>query len=101
MKVFFLKLLFVALASAIGFLALKADAQTNCTTRDEVVSRLKDEWKEGRRGIGLLENGLIELYVSADGQTWTLLMTRPDGVSCLIAAGAFWSFYPPPQRGGM
>ena len=35
------------------------------------------------------DGGLIEIYSSEDG-TWTILITRPSGVACLVAAGDSW-----------
>ena len=32
----------------------------------------------------------VELYESRNGGTWTLVMTLPNGVSCLLAAGENW-----------
>lgn len=34
--------------------------------------------------------GIVEIYSSETTGSWTILMTRPDGVSCLIAAGQLW-----------
>jgi len=43
--------------------------------------------------MGVSTNGsLVELYTSENG-TWTLMLTRPDGVSCLIAAGQNWEAF--------
>jgi hypothetical protein len=40
--------------------------------------------------MGMSTNGgLVELYTSENG-TWTLMLSQPDGVSCLIAAGENW-----------
>lgn len=35
----------------------------------------------------------IEVYASPDG-TWTIVTTRPDGMSCLMAAGQAWETLP-------
>ena len=40
--------------------------------------------------------GVIELYTSEKG-SWTLLLTQPTGVSCLIAAGDNWETMPEPK----
>jgi hypothetical protein len=42
-------------------------------------------------GTGLVsQTRIIELYVSQKG-TWTVLVSRPDGMSCLVAAGTDWA----------
>jgi hypothetical protein len=30
---------------------------------------------------------LVELFASPETGSWTILVTRPDGVTCLLAAG--------------
>ena len=35
------------------------------------------------------DGGLIEIYSSEKG-TWTILVTRPSGITCLVAAGDNW-----------
>ena len=36
-------------------------------------------------------NGLlVELFASQNGETWTLLLTYPNGVTCLIGVGKDW-----------
>ncbi len=64
--------------------------QAVCGDRNEIVSRLESGYQESNTGIGLsATGGLIELYTSEKG-TWTLMLTQPNGVSCLIAAGDNW-----------
>jgi hypothetical protein len=35
-------------------------------------------------------NGLIEVWTTSTGNTWTILMTRADGISCVMATGTNW-----------
>ena len=38
--------------------------------------------------MGLASNGgVLEVLSSTSGSTWTILVTMPNGVSCMIAAG--------------
>jgi hypothetical protein len=49
--------------------------------------------------MGLHQNNtLLEVYASEETGTWTILVTRPDGVACLIAAGQMWDGTPAPAR---
>ena len=41
-------------------------------------------------------NGVIEVYASPK-VTWTLVITQPNGVSCLIAAGQDLEELPKPE----
>ena len=32
----------------------------------------------------------MELWTARDGETWTLIVTLPDGNSCVVGAGQDW-----------
>ena len=72
-----------------------ASAETACLPHAEVAKRLGDRYAETPVGIELASNGgLIELFSSPDGSTWTMVMTTPTGVSCVMAAGEAWQNFP-------
>jgi hypothetical protein len=81
-----------ALLLAAGVLATApAAAQTRCAVRADIVKQLDKGFTETRAGWGLTNQGrLLELYRAKDGATWTLLLTHPNGTSCLIGAGESW-----------
>jgi hypothetical protein len=85
-------------ASVTALLAAPAYSADNvCGKRDDIVARLKDGYQEFSSAMGMATNGgLIELYTSEKG-TWTLMLTQPDGVSCLIAAGQNWESFNKPK----
>ncbi len=59
-----------------------------CGPHDQVVARLAQQFGENRRATGLAANGLmVEIFASAATGTWTITLTRPDGATCLAAAG--------------
>lgn len=59
-----------------------------CAPRDTVMDHLTDTYGETRRGIGLAGQGAVmEVYAADDTGTWTILMTLPNGTSCMIATG--------------
>jgi hypothetical protein len=67
-----------------------AHAQASCGPRDQLVKLLADQYKEDPVGIGLAQPGqVLEVFASQAG-TWSMVMTMPDGKSCLIAAGNNW-----------
>jgi hypothetical protein len=44
--------------------------------------------------MGLANNGtMLEIATSGEG-SWTILVTRPDGVSCVVATGEAWERVP-------
>jgi hypothetical protein len=87
------RLLFRAV-SAIGVAvtATGASAQSRaCADREQVVARLAEQYGETLQSVGMNnDNAVLEIYASEDTGTWTILVTRPDGVACLIAAGEMW-----------
>ncbi|WP_259780543.1 hypothetical protein [Aestuariispira ectoiniformans] len=84
-------LLCVIGAGLVFSVASAASAQNICGPHEEIVKRLEKNYKEARAGFGLAGNGtLVELFVSQDKRTWTFMYTRPDGITCLMAAGGDW-----------
>jgi len=77
----------LAAGVALGIAATSASAEMLCGERDKIINELKDTWKEDRTAIGLSNNGgVLEVYASERG-TWTLLLTMPEGQTCMIGAG--------------
>ncbi len=65
-----------------------------CTARDGLLSQLERKYGEVPVAIGVtggVAGGqLVELLTAKDGMTWTLILTSPQGRSCLIASGEGW-----------
>ena len=71
-----------------------ASAQPVCGSHGTVSDKLKESYAEAPVSMGVtLGGGVIEVYASPKG-TWTLVITQPNGVSCLIAAGQDWEELP-------
>ncbi len=83
-------------AGPLGSLALgpgPASAQgapSICTARDGLLSQLESKYGEVPVAIGVADGALIELLTDKDGRTWTIILTSPQGLSCLIASGEGW-----------
>ncbi len=73
----------------------QAQAQdTPCAERTNVVDTLDSQYKESPRAIGLVsKEAVLEVFVSDSG-TWTVVVTDPQGVSCVLAAGQSWEEIP-------
>ena len=66
-------------------------AQANCGQRDTVVDKLTGKYGEAFSGGGLQNaERVFEVWHSEEKGTWTILMTRADGTSCIMAAGTNW-----------
>ncbi|MGI9483788.1 MAG: hypothetical protein ACR2OR_15670 [Hyphomicrobiales bacterium] len=78
-----------------------AQAQVaRCAEHAKVQKLLGDKFKESRRAIGLISaSKMVEVYVS-DGGTWTIIYTRPDGISCVGAVGDNWQELEPEVPSG-
>lgn len=75
-----------------------AEAQLVCGTRDSLVALLEQNYGEVQKGVGLRGGGaLYELWASEKG-SWTFLLTRPDGITCVVADGQHWTDAPAPER---
>lgn len=80
----------VLLTLALAALAPAAQAQdtASCAPRDRVVERLAATYGETRRSMGLgANNALVEVFASDDSGSWTITVTLPSGLTCLVASG--------------
>lgn len=83
----FLKLSLLGIGALIAS-ATFANAQQHCAPRDVVVERLATAYGETRQSIGLgNNNAVVEVFASSETGTWTITVTRPSGVTCLVATG--------------
>lgn len=59
-----------------------------CAPREVVLERLAQSYGETRQSIGLgPENQMVEVFASDATGTWTIVVTRASGMSCLMASG--------------
>ncbi len=80
-------------AAVVGAAAFSngASAQEACGPREQVVKMLEQRHGEAPVSMGLAMNGsVVEVFSTVDGTSWSLLMTMPDGRTCMIAAGESW-----------
>ncbi len=75
----------------IGFTLPASAQQIPCGKRGDVLKQLSVRHSEAPAAMGLSSTGsMVELLTSRAGGSWTLIMTTPSGVSCLVAAGENW-----------
>ena len=73
---------------AMSVSSVQAQQPRNCAPRDIVVERLSEGYGETRQSIGLAARGaVVEVFASTDTGTWTITVTAPNGVTCLVASG--------------
>lgn len=81
----------LALATGLALIATSAMAQPQCNERDDVLKLLSKKYKEAPIAAGVTNSGgLVEVLSDAKGGTWTIIVTTPQGMSCLVAAGEGW-----------
>ncbi len=88
-----------AAVTATCFSVTPAIAQAICGSRDQIITSLERKFDEEPVGIGLMPPGrAVELLVSESG-SWTLLVTMPNGRSCIVSAGENWERRALPPKG--
>jgi hypothetical protein len=82
----------LALGAGLALVSIStAMAQPQCDQRDSVLKVLEQKYKEAPVALGVTHNGgLVEVLSSGNGTTWSIIVTTPQGMSCLVAAGEGW-----------
>ena len=87
-----------AMAFAVALTTAPADSaaqQIPCNQRNNVLGHLAQKYQELPIAVGVTNRGgLIEVLSTGDGNTWTIILSSPDGQSCMIAAGESWRALP-------
>jgi len=87
---FGLALLFLA-ATLVSFQVTDASAQSVCFERTALLKHLDGKFEEEPVAAGLAANGsMLEVFSSPDGLTWTIVLTQPNGATCVMASGESW-----------
>lgn len=75
-----------------ALLALTTAAQAQpCLPRAAMVKALAEQHGEALAGGGLQSDSrLIEVWRATETGTFTVIVTRPDGVSCILVTGQHW-----------
>ncbi|MBO89716.1 MAG: hypothetical protein CMP14_09365 [Rickettsiales bacterium] len=82
----------IFLLSVLGFTSNALSIETQqCEQRRTVLQYLSNEYSEKPVAMGVAENGgLIEVLSSQKGNTFTIIVTSPEGETCMVAAGEDW-----------
>jgi len=73
-----------------------AQNPVRCAPREVIIATLKQKHGETARAVGLTgTQAAFEIWASRTGGSWTLLVTRPNKTSCVVAAGDTWVELPP------
>lgn len=92
--------MFPRLCLLLSLIALPAQAQSPWQYREDILSHLAKKYHEEPKALGLTTQGaILELLVSEDGETWTLILTLPTGHTEFMAAGQHWQAMPASIKG--
>jgi len=84
----------IAAALLLSALALPAMALTVCGERDKLLGQLARGNSEVPVAMGLATNGAVLEVLVAKSGSWTVIVTRPSGMSCVVATGEAWTDVP-------
>ncbi len=86
----FKRLLGIACAFGMAATAPPAFAQS-CAQREHVIAKLQDSYSEELTFGGLQKSqsgrSVMEVWTSKETGSYTVLVTRPNGISCIVAVG--------------
>jgi hypothetical protein len=89
----------VMLALLLGAKAAGAQ-EASCSSHGEITKQLEQRYAEAPVSLGLSSSGrLVQVFSTEDGATWTMVLTRPDGLSCVVASGKYWQTATPRKLG--
>ncbi len=78
--------------------ASPAAGQIQCGERSKVLEFLSKKYQEAPIAAGVTTTGaLVEVLTDPKGHTWTIIVTTPEGISCLVATGDGWRTMEQPQ----
>ncbi len=59
-----------------------------CADRDTTEKLLAKRYSESQVAAGITHGGaLFELFSNRTGSNWSVLITKPNGISCIVALG--------------
>lgn len=71
-------------------------AKSTCESRTAVLDFLSTRYSEAPVAMGLSKDGgVVEILTSGPGSTFTIIVTTPDGLTCMVAAGDSWESVAP------
>lgn len=89
-----------AQAAAPGGMAGAGPQEMLCNHRQEVLAKLGNQYHESTVAMGVASNGgVLEVLSSDKGKTFTVLLTMPNGQSCLVSMGNDWENVKPKAVG--
>ena len=67
-----------------------AGPASRCAPRPVVVRTLAEKYAESQVAMGFVSTGILEVWATVDGEGFTVLISTPGGLACLITSGQWW-----------
>ncbi|MCH7870680.1 MAG: hypothetical protein IID33_03170 [Planctomycetes bacterium] len=68
-----------------------AARQQPCGPHGQILRTLAERWGESPAGMGIVANGfVVEFVTNARSGSFTVVLTQPGGVTCVVMAGENW-----------
>jgi len=78
-------------AAAILALASPALSQPACAPSKEIEAELSKQYQERKIAVGEMQaGGVLVIYATNDGKTWTAIREMPGGIGCFLTSGTGW-----------
>ena len=62
-----------------------------CQNREHLVQTLENRYKESLESVGMQgSKQLLEIWSAQETGSFTVLITKPNGISCVVASGSNW-----------
>ncbi|HIP80212.1 MAG TPA: hypothetical protein EYH07_17365 [Kiloniellaceae bacterium] len=91
-----------ALLALLGFLCLTGPVTAQglqCGARDALLETLAEHHKERVVSRGLTSGGALLEVLAGPSGSWSILVTRPGGPTCLVSSGEGWRRLPAADEG--
>ena len=73
-----------------------AQMRVPCSPQGAMAKFLSEKYGESQIGVGIHHAGpLVELFFAKETNSWSILVTNTDGITCLIASGHNWQSFAP------
>ena len=80
-----------ALLVAVQFAAASPASAAKCADRSYIVGQLADRFGETLQRSERQKGAVLELFASPSTESWTLMLSTQDGLSCMVASGEGFS----------
>lgn len=77
---------------------VSAQVDNKCADRQSVLNALVVEYGETRQAVSLgADNSIVEIHASSETGSWTITVTHPNGITCMVAAGTAFELLNEPE----